>query len=218
MTNTLTQRRLLTVQEFEITEDSVNVRIKPPFKEAETLSVFLTVLNPEPVIRRDRLEFNSRVNGEALLSLYLAKPNAQEFNAFVGALKERAQAAYQGFAGLRSSPGPSQAPGQLAEEPPEPEDGEALGTTVVRQEVDVASIETSIRMLRTYLDSEDIGPLLSVLEAVREDPRNESNLERRGEVFGALGPTQGAVLTYAPYIISLLSDDPYGFKEPSEPA
>ena len=208
----LTQRRLLLVQKLEITDDSVEVHIKSPFKE-ESLSVFLTVLNPEPVITHSRLEFNSRVNGEPLISLFLAKPSAKEFNAFVAALKERIQSEYQAFTGLRPAAGPGTPSADLPGEPPEPDDEDDLAATTVRRDVDVASVESSIRMLKTYLDGEDIAPLLAVLEALREDPRNESHLARLGSVFASLGAAQGAVLTYAPYIIVLLSDDPFGHKE-----
>ena len=213
MTAKLVQRRLLVVQELEIIDDSVRVHIKSPFKE-ETLSVFLTVLNPEPVITKSRLEFNSRVNGEPLISLYLAKPSAKEFNAFVSVLKERAQSAYQAFTGLRSPVESGDPIRDLPKEPPQFDDADGFGMSIVRRDVDVESVGTSIRMLRTYLDSEDIGPLLSVLEALESDPRNESHLAQLANVFASLGAAQGAVLTYAPYISVLLSDDPFGNEQP----
>mgnify|MGYP006290655041 CR=1 FL=1 len=213
MATGLVQRRILSVQELEITEDSVKVRIKAPFKQEETFSVFLTVLNPEPVITRSLLHFNSRVNGEPLLSLYLANPSAGEFNAFVTALKERAQSAYQEFAGLRSVVEPNVPSAGLPEQPPELDGAEAFGSATVKHDVDVKSIETSIHMLRTYLDDKDIEPLLSVLESFKSDPKNESHLTELGNAFASLGVVQGAVLTYAPYIITLLSDDPFGHKQ-----
>lgn len=212
MATRLVQKRFLSVQELEITEDSVKVRVKAPFREEEQLSVFLTVLDPEPVVTRSRLEFNSRVNGEPLVSLYLANPSAGEFNAFVGALKEQARAAYQAFTGLRSAAGAGDPSPEAQEEPPDFDDPEELSTAVVRQEVDVDSVGDSIRMLKTYLNPADIAPLLTALEALREDPRNEAHLARLGNAFADLGPAQGAVLTYAPYIIVLLSDDPFGHK------
>lgn len=213
MTTRLVQKRFLTVQEFEIEDDSVKVRIKAPFKEEETLSVYLTVLNPEPVITQSRLEFNSRVNGEPLLSLFLAKPSAREFNAFVSALRERAQAEYQAFAGLRASSDHGAPAGEPAMEPPEPEEEHGFSTAVVRRDVRVKDIDASIRMLETYLDRDQIAPLLAVLKDIREDPANQAHLARLGETFEALGPAQGAVLTYAPYIIVLLSDDPFGHEQ-----
>ncbi|MGD8308674.1 MAG: hypothetical protein PVG98_04465 [Chromatiales bacterium] len=213
MATRLVQKRLLSVQELELTEDSVRVRIKSPFKEEETLSVFLTVLNPEPVITESRLEFNSRVNGEPLISLYLAKPSAREFNAFVALIKERAQAAHQAFTGLRPGLEPGEPSADALEVPPELADADDFDTATVRRDVDVDSIDSSIRMLRTYIDSEDIAPLLSALEDLKADPKDPSHLARLANVFASLGAVQGAVLTYAPYIIVLLSDDPFGHKQ-----
>lgn len=212
MATRLIQKRLLLVQELEIIDDSVKVLIRSPFKE-ETLSVVLTVLNPEPVITKSRLEFNSRVNGEPLISLYLAKPSAEEFNAFVSVLKERAQSAYQAFTGLRSTTKPEVFSGDFAEEPPELDDADGVGTIIVRRDVDVEKIDNAIQMLTTYLDTEDIEPLLCALEALKADPRNESHLAQLGNAFSSLGIAQGAVLTYAPYVTLLLSDDPFGHKQ-----
>mgnify|MGYP001550140873 CR=1 FL=1 len=53
-------------QEFEIVDDVVNVRMKPRLRKEETLTVMLTVLNPEPLINKSLLEFTSRVNNEPL--------------------------------------------------------------------------------------------------------------------------------------------------------
>ena len=76
--------------------------------------------------------------------------------------------------------------------------------------VDAASVDTSIQMLKRYLDEPEITPLISVLEAIVKDPQDDTLLERLSEVFGGLGIMQGAVLTYAPYIAIVLSDDPFG--------
>jgi len=86
-------------QEFELREDEVLVRIKGPFKKKE-LSVPLAILNPEPEIKDGRLNFHSRVKCGPLISLYLNKPNAKEFNAFVDAVKESAQNEFNSFAGI----------------------------------------------------------------------------------------------------------------------
>ena len=72
MTTKLIQKHLLKgTQEFEIIDDTVVVRSKPPLKKEESLTVMLTVLNTEPVISKSLLEFTSRVNNEPLLSLFL---------------------------------------------------------------------------------------------------------------------------------------------------
>ena len=104
MTTKLVQKDLFKgTQEFELVDDYVNVRIKAPFKKAETLTVMLTVLDPEPVISKSSLNFNSRVNGEPLISLYLGKPNTEEFNGFVNALKQKAFEEFNAFAGLQTT-------------------------------------------------------------------------------------------------------------------
>ena len=104
MTTTLVQKHLFKgLQEFKIINDHVDIRIKSPLKKEETLTVMLTVLNPEPMIRRSSLDFNSRVNGEALISMFMENPNTEEFNAFVSTLKQRAEEEYTAFAGLKSA-------------------------------------------------------------------------------------------------------------------
>jgi hypothetical protein len=87
-------------REFELLDDEVRVRIKSLFHKKE-LTVTLAILNPEPVVNNARLEFYSRVKCGPLLSLYLNKPNAREFNAFVEALKQKALKEYNAFAGIR---------------------------------------------------------------------------------------------------------------------
>lgn len=97
----LIQKHLLKgTQEFELLDDEVRVRIKSPFKQKE-ISVPLAILNPEPEINNSRLEFHSRVKCGPLLSLYLNKPNAEEFTTFVEAVKEKALKEYKAFAGLQ---------------------------------------------------------------------------------------------------------------------
>jgi len=68
-------------------------------------------------------------------------------------------------------------------------------------------IEASIVALKKYVQEESIEPLLAVLESVKQDPSNESLLISLSETFTALGIVQGAVLTYAPYLSVILSND-----------
>lgn len=210
MATTLSQKHLFRgTQDFEIIDDAVNVRIKMPFKPEETLTVMLTVLNPEPVINRSRLEFTSRVNNEPLLSLFLAKPNPEEFNAFVALIKQKAQDEYYAFAGLK--------PGNRAslndhvfEEPPAfdaPDNERAIRQ---KKKISVEGIDNAIYMLSEHVGAQRIQPLLSALESLKADPLNEDHMSQLVREFEALGPVQGAVLTYAPYISILLSDDPFG--------
>ncbi len=210
MANKLVQKHLFKgTQEFEIVDDTVNVRIKPPFNQEETLTVMLTVLNPEPVIRKSALEFTSRVNNEPLLSLFLAKPNPEEFNAFVNLLKQKAQDEFNAFAGLKSGT-PSGLDGNVYDEPPEFDTPDGTRTTKKKRPIKAERIEDAIRMLSEHVGKEKIGPFLAALEALQADPMNESHLSRMIDEFEALGPNQGAVLTYAPYIGVLLSDDTFG--------
>jgi hypothetical protein len=79
--------------------------------------------------------------------------------------------------------------------------------------VDPQSIENSIRMLKQHLGEKEITPLLAVLEALVEDPQNETLVKQLSDVFGGLGVLQGAVLTYAPCIAIVLSDNPFNDPE-----
>lgn len=211
MSTKLVQKHFLKgSREFEIVDDAVNVRIKTPFKE-EKLTVMLTILNPEPVVNEPFLEFHSRVKCGPLLSLLLDKPNAEEFNVFVNELKRRAREEYNAFAGLKAGAKPEGLPGNVYEEPPE------FGETAINRPgktgkpLSVENLDGAIQMLKQHLDAEDIRPLLTALEALKEDPENESCFDQLVKAFDDLGPRQGAVLTYAPYVSILLSDDPFGF-------
>ncbi len=103
MSHKLIQKHLLHgTQEFELLDDVVKVRISGPLKANKELDVVLAMLNPEPEIQGSRLHFHSRVKCGPLLSLYLNKPNAEEFNAFVEAVKASASKEYNAFAGLNN--------------------------------------------------------------------------------------------------------------------
>jgi hypothetical protein len=207
----LTQKHLFKgTQEFEIIDDHVKVRIKAPFKDEEILTVMLTVLNSEPVITRSSLDFTSRVNGEPLLSFSLGKPNAEAFNTFVSALKNKAQDEYQAFAGLKQTRQPSALGANVFDEPPEFEDDAQQQSTHIGKSLDADRIEESVQMLKTYLNGEDVAPFLAALEKLGSDPNNEALQIEVLNAFQDLGPTQGAVLTYAPYVGILMSDGPAG--------
>ena len=208
MTTKLLQKDLFKgTREFEIVDDAVNIVIKAPFKKEETLTVMLAVLNPEPVIGKSTLEFTSRVNNEALVSMLLAKPNADEFNAFVNTLKQKAQDEFKAFAGLKTEQ-PAELGDNVYDDPP---DFESAKQDSSRQwkPVNSDNLQESITMLRDYVGGDEIEPLLAALEALLKEPEN---IETRKQVFNefeALGPGQGAVLTYAPYVGILMSGDPY---------
>jgi hypothetical protein len=75
--------------------------------------------------------------------------------------------------------------------------------------VNPSSIEESIAMLEQYLDPVEIAPLIGVLHELARAPEDAALMERLAEVFDGLGILQGAVLTYAPTVAGLLSDDPF---------
>ena len=195
-------------REFEIIDDMVNVRIKTRLKEKE-LTVDLSILNPEPVMNEPFLEFHSRVKCGPLLSLLIDKPNSQEFNAFVDELKQRARQEYNAFAGLKAGSLPAGMAANVFEEPPEFDEP---GPNRIEKMVKPVSIDSSIQMLEQYLDAEEIKPLLTALEALKAEPESELLFTQLVTAFDDLGPRQGAVLTYAPYVGILLSDDPFGYK------
>lgn len=202
----LTQKHLLKgTHEFEIVNDQINISIKSRFKQ-EALTVTLAVLNPEPIITRTHLEFLSRVNGEPLIKLALSKPNVAEFNAFVNTLKQMALAEYNSISGINVS---ARLATQLYVDPPEFGEHSPAEISPARK-VDVKSIESSISMLETYVHNEDVKPLIIALQALKNAPQDHARLVDVATVFDKLETSQGAVLTYAPYIILMLSDDPFG--------
>jgi len=79
--------------------------------------------------------------------------------------------------------------------------------TKITNNVEPAKINASIEALKQYVKEVSIEPLISLLEALKEEPNNESLLLQVSDTFKALGIVQGAVLTYAPYISLLLSYD-----------
>jgi len=78
------------------------------------------------------------------------------------------------------------------------------------QLIKVADIDIAIGMLKKYIDSQEINPLLSALETLKAEPQNEAFQEQVIKAFAGLGVMQGAALTYAPYLNVFVSDDPFG--------
>ena len=72
--------------------------------------------------------------------------------------------------------------------------------------VDPEHIETSIIMLKRYVGEDEIASLIHVLDSIRAAPRDEALLDQLSDVFGRLGLQQGVVLTYAPYLSTILSN------------
>ena len=76
--------------------------------------------------------------------------------------------------------------------------------------LNVAGIEEAIFMLNTNVESERIKSFVAILEALKNEPENESLLTQLFDAFQNLGITQGAVLTYAPSIYDVVVGDPFG--------
>ena len=165
-------------REFELVDDMVDYRIKSPLGGAEELSVVLSVLDPEPVVDGSMLHFVSEVNREPLVKLFIDRPDADTFNAFVDTLKQRINE----------------------------EDFGRLAGSNRESAVSAEQLDTTIEMLETYLDSAGIAELLEALRALRSDPVDADKLAHVANVFNGLGPQQGPVLTYAPFFMSMLSN------------
>jgi hypothetical protein len=75
--------------------------------------------------------------------------------------------------------------------------------------IDEARLQESLSMLEQYVDSDAIATLAAVLRELLENPDDDVLLTRLSEIVDNLGILQGAVLTYAPAIAGLLSDDPF---------
>jgi len=78
------------------------------------------------------------------------------------------------------------------------------------QPVKVVDIDIALRMLKKYMDTQDINTLLSALETLKTETQNEAYQAQVIDAFNDLGIMQGAVLTYAPYLNIFVSDDPFG--------
>lgn len=78
-----------------------------------------------------------------------------------------------------------------------------------QEKINPEGVANSIRLLKTYLDEIEIEPLISALEGLKENPDSAEKLANVNTAFNNLGISQGAVLTYAPYLIILVSNDPF---------
>lgn len=76
--------------------------------------------------------------------------------------------------------------------------------------LDVAGIDNAIQMLNKYVKEASVKPLISILEALKEDTHNEALLAQLTDTWRNLGVYQGAVLTYVPYFYTLIPDDIFG--------
>ena len=79
--------------------------------------------------------------------------------------------------------------------------------------IDVSDIDNAIQVLNKYTNEPSIKPLISILEALKQDINNESLLAQLIDTWRNLGVYQGTVLTYVPYFYTLIPDDIFGDKE-----
>ena len=78
------------------------------------------------------------------------------------------------------------------------------------RDIDINGIDQSISMIKKYVEDDSVSPVITLLESLKANPENEATIVPEIKaVLATLGIVQGAVLTYAPYIISLISDDFY---------
>jgi hypothetical protein len=177
MTSTLLQKHPVKgTREFKLMDDEVHYTAQSPLKQ-ESLSVVLSVLDPEPVVSGSTLSFVSQVNREPLVEFFLDRPDKETFEQFIAVMRRRITE--EDFSRLRVS-------------------GDAV-------DVDTERVRESIEMLRTYVDPAEIAPFLSTLAALEASPEDAKCLSDVAEAFNDLGFAQGQVVTYAPYIAFLLS-------------
>ena len=163
-------------RQFELVDDAIEYRISSPLGEEE-LTVVLSVLSPEPVVDGSMMYFLSEVNKEALIKLFVDLPDAETFDEFVQTLRQRIKE--EDFGKLSA---------------------DNRKTAITREQVD-----TTIRMLETYVDAGSIDDLLLTLRSLSEAPSDHERLGRVVGAFNGLGVQQGAVLSYAPFFNTLLS-------------
>jgi len=77
-------------------------------------------------------------------------------------------------------------------------------------ELDVPKIDNAIQMLNKFTNENSIKPLISTLEALKQDLHNESLLAQLTDTWRNLGVYQGTVLTYVPYFYTLIPDNIFG--------
>ena len=80
----------------------------------------------------------------------------------------------------------------------------------VTDNIDVVDIDNAIQVLNKYAKETSIKPLISILEALKEDPHNESLLAQLTDTWRNLGVYKGTVLTYVPNFYTMIPDDIFG--------
>ena len=162
-------------REFTLDAEEIHFTISSPLRN-DSLTVPLHVLDAKPLVNDSTLEFVSQINKEPLVELFVDSPDKSSFDQFIEALKQRI--ADEDFSRFRVA-----------------EDG---------VKVDPARLGESIRMLKQYVDLNEIESLLAALFALQANPNDVVCQRNVADTFNALGIMQGQVLTYAPYLNNLL--------------
>ena len=79
--------------------------------------------------------------------------------------------------------------------------------TDVPRVISVSRLDIDIQMLEEYVSEAEVKPLLTAMTALAQDPKNDALYEQMKQAYDALGIAQGAVLTYAPYLKIMFSDE-----------
>ena len=80
----------------------------------------------------------------------------------------------------------------------------------ITENMNAGNIDRAIQMLNTYAREASLKPLISILEALKQDPYNESLLAELTDTWRNLGIYQGTVLTYVPHFYTWIPDDIFG--------
>lgn len=83
----------------------------------------------------------------------------------------------------------------------------------IPENMNAANIDDAIQMLNKFTNETSLKPLISILEALKQDPSNESLSAQLTDTWRNLGIYQGTVLTYVPYFYTLIPDDIFGDKK-----
>lgn len=163
-------------REFDLNEDDVQYSIQSPL-QSESLTVVLSILDPEPVISGSTLCFISVVNKEPLVEFFLNIPDKARFDQFIAAMQSRIiQADFSRF-----------------------HDRDKMVA------VDSGRLDETISMLQAYVAASEIESLMAALMKLKQEPDHLKCLNDVAQAFNELGFVKGQVVTYAPYIPYLLS-------------
>ena len=163
-------------REFELKDDEVQYSIQSPFK-SESLTVVLSVLDPEPVVSGSTVSFISEVNKEPLVELFLNKPDKESFEQFISTMQSRIVK----------------------------EDFSRFHVRDKMIAIDVGRLDETLSMLRSYVETSEIETLMSALVNLKEEPESLACLNAVVRAFNGLGFVKGQVVAYAPYLSHLLS-------------